>query len=134
MGQSLSSSLRRASLLVEILIDFAYNRTIWMTIYRAVVTYDYDRNLVVSIMMISDLPIVEAQVSMIARHHCVDYCVCSIVINRHPEMMAHCRHCHCHQAHHSILMADYLSHSAHESGHVLIEHRQYLVACCSDQI
>jgi len=103
----------------KILIDFTYNRTI---VYCAVMNYDYDCDLVVLITMIGDLPIIKAQISMIAHHRCVDYCVCSIVIDRHPETMDHFRHCHCHQAHHSILRADYLSHSARESGHVLIEH------------
>jgi len=134
MGRSWSSSLWRASLLGKILINFAYNEMIWTIVHRAVVNYNYDHDLVVSITMISDLPIVEAQISMIACHHCVNYCAYSIAIDRHPETMDHFRHRHRHQAHHGILRADYLSHSACELGHVLIEHRRYLVACHSDQI
>ena len=128
------SSLRRAWPSGEILINFAYVETIYVTVYPHVVNYDYDHNLVVLVVRIGGLLTVEAQILMNVCHYCVDYCVYSTAIDHNHEMMVcfHC--CHCHQAHHSILTADYPTHSVHESGHILIGHRQCLMGDCSDQI
>ena len=116
------------------MIDFAYDETICLIVSHHVVSYDYDHDLVVLIVMIGGLPIVEAQISMNTRHYYVGYCVYSATIDHHHEMMDRFHRHHRHQAHRSILRADYPGHSVCELGHVLIEHRRYLMVCRSDQI
>jgi hypothetical protein len=134
VGQFWSSSLWRAWPSGEILIEFAYAETIYVTIYHHVVNYDYDHDLVVLIVTIGGLLIIEAQILMNVHHYCVDYCVYSTVIDRHHETMDRfCCH-HRHQAHHGILRVDYPSHSVRESGHILIGHHRCLVVDGSDQI
>jgi len=118
----------------EILINFTYDEMIWLIVYHAVVNYDYDRDLVVSIVTIGDLPTIDAQISMNARHYCVDYCIYSTTIGHYHGTMARCRLHHHHQAHCGILRADHPGHSVCESGHILTKLRQYLVVCHSDQI
>jgi len=48
---------------------------------------------------------------MNGHYYCVNYCICSIVINYHHETMDHC-HCllHHHQDPHGILMVGYPAH------------------------
>jgi len=107
---------------------------ICLIIYHYVTNYDYDCDLIVSIMTISGLLTVDAQISMNTHHYCVNYCVYSTVIDCHHETMDHCHLHHCHQAHHSILTVDYLGHLVRELGHILIKSHRYLAVCHSDQI
>jgi hypothetical protein len=134
VGRFWSSSLQRAWPLAKILINFAHVETIYVTVHPHVVSYDYDHNLVVLVITIGGLLIIEAQILMNARHYCVDYCVYSTAIDRHHEMMDRFRRHHHHQAHRSILRADYPGHLVRELGHVLIRHCRCLMVDRSDQI